>query len=80
MFYIYYTVCPEISDPFYTVSYYIKWVTTSWTYSTMDRTKSNVGYGAWYIYNYIVAQITIQKYYLICLKRLFISQIVSNVK
>ena len=27
-----YTVCP--SDPFYTVTYYIKWVTTSWTYST----------------------------------------------
>ena len=22
------------SDPFYTVSYYIKWVTTSWTHST----------------------------------------------
>ena len=25
------TVCPRSSDPFYIVSYYIKWVTTSWT-------------------------------------------------
>ena len=24
-----FTVCPGSSDPFYTVSYYIKWVTTS---------------------------------------------------
>ena len=28
------TVCPTSSDPFYIVSYYIRWVTTSWTYST----------------------------------------------
>ena len=28
-----YTICPRSSDPFYIVSYYIKWVTTSWTYS-----------------------------------------------
>ena len=27
------TVCPRSSDPFYTVTYYMKWVTTSWTYS-----------------------------------------------
>ena len=27
------TICPGSSDPFYIVSYYIKWVTTSWTYS-----------------------------------------------
>ena len=26
------TVCPSSSDPFYLVSYYVKWVTTSWTY------------------------------------------------
>ena len=26
------TVCPRSSDPLYLVSYYIKWVTTSWTY------------------------------------------------
>ena len=29
-----YTICPRSSDPFYVVSYYIKWVTTSWTHST----------------------------------------------
>ena len=28
-----YTICPRSSDPFYIVSYYIKWVTTFWTYS-----------------------------------------------
>ena len=27
-----YTICPRSSDPFYIVAYYIKWVTTSWTY------------------------------------------------
>ena len=25
------TVCPRSSDPFYVVTYHIKWVTTSWT-------------------------------------------------
>ena len=30
---IHITVCPESSDPFYVVTYYIKWVTTSWTKS-----------------------------------------------
>ena len=25
------TICPRRSDPFYIVSYYIKWVTNSWT-------------------------------------------------
>ena len=25
-------VCPRSSDPFYVVTYYIKWLTTSWTY------------------------------------------------
>ena len=28
-----YTVCPGSSDPFYIVSWYIKWVTTAWTHS-----------------------------------------------
>ena len=28
------TVCPRSSGPFYVVTYYIKWVTTSWTYSS----------------------------------------------
>ena len=27
------TLCPRSCDPFYIVSYYIKWVTTSWAYS-----------------------------------------------
>ena len=26
-----YTVCPRSSGPFYVVTYYIEWVTTSWT-------------------------------------------------
>ena len=26
------TVCPVSSDPYHIVSYYMKWVTTSWTY------------------------------------------------
>ena len=29
------TVCAGSSDPFYIVSYYIKWVTTSWTHSSI---------------------------------------------
>ena len=28
------TICPGFSDQLYIVSYYIKWVTTSWTHST----------------------------------------------
>ena len=31
---IVHTVCPRSSAPFYIVTYYIKWGTTSWTYST----------------------------------------------
>ena len=30
------TVCPGSIDPFYIVTYYIKWVTTSWTYCKYD--------------------------------------------
>ena len=29
------TVCPRSSDPLYEVTYFIKWVTTSWTYSML---------------------------------------------
>ena len=29
------TMCPRSSDPFYIVTYHIKWVTTPWTYSTI---------------------------------------------
>ena len=37
MKYVYYTVCPRSSAPFCIVSQYIKWVTTSWTYSTQRK-------------------------------------------
>ena len=30
-------MCPGSSDPSYLVNYYIKWVTNSWTYSTMNK-------------------------------------------
>ena len=33
------TIYPRSSDPFYIVSYCIKWVTTSWTDSNKDTTK-----------------------------------------
>ena len=29
------TRCPNRSDPYYLVAFYIKWVTTSWTYSML---------------------------------------------
>ena len=32
------TVCPWSSDPFNVVTYFIKWVTTSWTYSITFNT------------------------------------------
>ena len=32
------TVCPGSSYPFYVVTYYTEWVTTSWTYSTLTGT------------------------------------------
>ena len=31
------TLCTGSRDPFYIVSYYINWVTTSWTHSTVPR-------------------------------------------
>ena len=31
-----FTVCPGSSDPFYIVTYYMKWVTTSWTHSIIN--------------------------------------------
>ena len=36
------TVYPRSGDPFYIVSYYIKWVTTSWTHSTIGPIKGKV--------------------------------------
>ena len=34
------TVCPRSSDPFYTISYCVKWITTSWTHS-IDMEKAS---------------------------------------
>ena len=36
-YFFYPTICPESSDPFCIVSYYIKGVTTSWTHSRIDQ-------------------------------------------
>ena len=36
------TICPRSSDLFYIVSYYIKWVTTSWTHSLIDSLEVNI--------------------------------------
>ena len=38
------TVCPRSSDRFCIVTYYIKWVTTSWTYSKIKRSRTNWPY------------------------------------
>ena len=35
------TICPGSSDPFYILTYYIKWVTTSWTYSLYPGGKND---------------------------------------
>ena len=35
------TVCPESSAPFYIETYYIKWVTTSWTHSINSQHSFN---------------------------------------
>ena len=37
-----YTICPRSSAPFYIVSYYIKWVTTSWTHSIYLKQEKKV--------------------------------------
>ena len=39
-----YTVCPGSNDPFYIVTHDIKWVTTSWTYSSKYTWK--IGHGS----------------------------------
>ena len=39
------TMCPRSSDPFYIVSYYIKWVTTAWTHSSLPTSVSFGGSG-----------------------------------
>ena len=39
------TICPRSSDPFYIVTYYLKWVTSSWTYSTLCFGQNASKYG-----------------------------------
>jgi len=39
-FYGEYTVCLRSGDPFYIVTYYIKWLTTSWTHSAKKKLTS----------------------------------------
>ena len=34
-------MCPGSSDPFYIVTYYIKWATTFWTHSNYIQLKAN---------------------------------------
>ena len=36
------TVCPRSSDQFYIVTYYIRWDTTSWTYSIFHNVIDSV--------------------------------------
>ena len=37
-------MCLGSSDPFYVVSYYINWVTTSWTYSTVETSLVSIAH------------------------------------
>ena len=30
-----YSICPGSSDPIYVITYYVKWVTSSWTHSSL---------------------------------------------
>ena len=34
------TICQRSSDPFYVVTYYIKWVTTAWTHCIQEDIES----------------------------------------
>ena len=36
------TICPRSSEPFHILTYSIKWVTTSWTYTTLDNILFNL--------------------------------------
>ena len=40
--YILHSMCPRSSDPFYIVSYFITWVTTSWTYSMQEVVNKSI--------------------------------------
>ena len=55
-----YTVCPRSSDPLYVVTYYIKRVTTSWTYSTYILHKCT----KLYLSNFLRAMIPLSIFFL----------------
>ena len=40
---LHFTMCPRSSDPFYKVTYYIKWVTTSWIDSNVYMQEQHQG-------------------------------------
>ena len=64
------TVCPVISDPFYIVSYYVKWVTTSWTYGRTEFFKiTEVS---------ISNETNTPEWKLICIFRMFISSVIQK--
>ena len=56
VFHIFFTVCLGSSDPFYVVSYYVKWVTTSWTHSMFKNfsLRVNVIFSYEHSYSFIV--------------------------
>ena len=54
------TVCPGSSDPFCNVTYYMKWVTTSWTYSTKDGSSVH-GAHKWRVFDLLKAMVTSQE-------------------
>ena len=53
------TICPRSRDPFYIVTYYIKWVTTSWTISTILKI-------------WILFYICVLVWFLICVEKIII--------
>ena len=48
-----YTICPGSSYPFYIVTYYIEWVTTSWTHSRLQSYYSKTFQHVLLCWNYI---------------------------
>ena len=45
---------PESSDPFYVVTYYTKWVTTSWTHSIVNIVSSFLKYVLYLIFEMFI--------------------------
>ena len=73
------TACPRSLDPFYTVTYYIKWVKTSWQYCTnFGLLKDPLMVLIWNGNCEIGAQVRGSICYLICLRHLIRSRTVTN--